>query len=434
MKVKEKCNLELVNEIPADWKVLKLKNISDLSSSGVNKKIEEGESLYKSVHYMDVYRSSGKEINNKDSYLRISATQNQELGCTLLKGDILLTSSSETPGDIGHSVLVNEYLNNTLYGYHLVRVRINPKIEIDHEYRKYILSNYYIRNYFTKQANGITRFGLSMGDFKNANIIVPPLKEQVKIANFLDHKTTLIDKTITSKEKQIELLKEQKQSIITEAVTKGLDSGVEMKDSGVEWIGEVPKDWIIGKTKDRFSTSKVKSMEETPIILSLTKNGIKIRDISKNEGQVAQSYVGYSILKKGDLVLNPMDLVSNAFVSISTFEGVISPAYTILKEKMPVDKRFFCYYYKLQYWNKCFFAHGKGVSSENRWTLNNETLSRFPTVIPPINEQREIAEYIDIKTSKIDAIIKVIVKEIEKLKEYKQSLIFEVVTGKIELS
>ena len=206
-----------------------------------------------------------------------------------------------------------------------------------------------------------------------------------------------------------------------------------MKNSGVEWIGEIPDDWEVKKVKHSFVRKNEKAMQENPIVLSLARTGVRERDISNNEGQLAESYYNYNPVDVDDLLINPMDLYSGANCSISKVKGVISPAYINLRAKKNVSPVFYDYYFKVQYWMMAFFAHGNGVSFENRWTLNNETLQNYPIVAPSFDTQQRIASYLDKKCSKIEETIQNQQQVIEKLKAYKQSLITEAVTGKVKI-
>ena len=201
-----------------------------------------------------------------------------------------------------------------------------------------------------------------------------------------------------------------------------------MKESGYVWIGVIPDEWKIEKVKYAFYRKNKKAMQENPVILSLARNGVRERDISNNEGQIAESYYNYNPVDVDDLLINPMDLYSGANCSISKVKGVISPAYINLRYKEGVSPVFFDYYFKTQYWLMAFFSYGKGVSYDNRWTLNAETLMNYPIVVPSYSEQCRIADYLDSKCSKIDEYIAKQQQLIEKLKEYKQAIITEAVT------
>lgn len=201
-----------------------------------------------------------------------------------------------------------------------------------------------------------------------------------------------------------------------------------MKNTGMLWIGQIPVDWELGKVKYAFNRKKEKSTAKDPIVLSLARAGVRIRDISTNEGQLAASYEGYNPVEPNDLLLNPMDLVSGANCSISKVSGVISPAYVNLRAKTGFEPRYYDYYFKTQYWNMGFFVHGKGVSFENRWTLNDATLKDYYIPMPSLSEQQAIADYLDETCSKIDEIIAEAKASIDEYKELKQSVIFEAVT------
>ncbi len=135
----------------------------------------------------------------------------------------------------------------------------------------------------------------------------------------------------------------------------------QMKDSGVEWIGEIPENWKIGRVKNGFVRKNEKAKQDNPRILSLARSGVKIRDISTGEGQIAESYYNYNPVEVGDLLLNPMDLYSGANCSVSKTSGVISPAYLNLRAKEEFDSRYYDYYFKTQYWTMILFAHGESV-------------------------------------------------------------------------
>ena len=202
----------------------------------------------------------------------------------------------------------------------------------------------------------------------------------------------------------------------------------EMKDSGVEWIGEIPKDWKIGRVKNVFIRKNEKARQENPTILSLARSGVKVRDISTGEGQIAESYYNYNPVEIGDLLLNPMDLYSGANCSISKVSGVISPAYINLKAKKGYNSVYYDYYFKTQYWAMALFANVKGVSYDNRWTLNAEILFNYYITLPKYHEQEKIANFLDEKVAEIDRLIDNAKKSIEEYKHYKQSVITEAVT------
>lgn len=203
---------------------------------------------------------------------------------------------------------------------------------------------------------------------------------------------------------------------------------MKMKDSGVEWIGVIPEDWTVQKVKHQFDRKKGKPETEDYEILKLARSGIQIRDISSGDGQIAADYSGYNPVEPLDILINPMDLISGDNSNISKVSGVISQAYINLRFRSSINPYFYNYYFKLQYWLGAFFTHGKGVSFDNRWTINDETLRNFPIIVPTLNEQNKIVEFLDSKLSLINQIIADTKRSIEELNSYKQSLITETVT------
>lgn len=203
----------------------------------------------------------------------------------------------------------------------------------------------------------------------------------------------------------------------------------QMKDSGIEWIGEIPEDWKTSRVKYCFKRKNSKAKIKGPVVLSLARSGVKVRDISNNEGQLAESYYDYNPVEKGDLLLNPMDLYSGANCSYSTVEGVISPAYINLRNiEGSANAKFYDYYFKVQYWMMVLFSFGKGVSFDNRWTLGQETLMNFPLVYPSLQEQEKIAGFLDKLCVEIDNVLEKTRASIDEYKQLKQSVITQAVT------
>ncbi len=433
--------VEWIGEIPEHWELRKIKHIGMLSAGGVNKKIEEGEELFKSVHYMDVYRNSGKAIGNDDDYLVVSATQSQAKNCTLRKGDVLFTSSSETPDDIGHAVVISEDLEQTLYGYHLIRLRLDRDIPADYSYRKYMFNNHYIRSYFSSRTQGITRYGLKYDDYKEAVVFIPPISEQKTIANFLDQKTAVIDGLIADKEKLIELLQEKRQAIITEAVTKGLNPNVRMKDSGIEWIGEIPEHWRIVRLKFlktspfQYGANEPAEMDDPQLpryirITDINEKGDLREDTFKSlSWESAQPY----LLKDGDILFARSGAtVGKTFM----YRGELGPAcYAGYLIRFKPDKSkvnsYYIYYYTLskvyEEWIK------QNIIQATIQNVSAEKYGNLQVPLPPLEEQKGIVKYLNDKIEEIDILVESIYVQIQKLKEYRQSLISEAVTGKIDV-
>ena len=431
--------VEWIGEIPEHWELRKIKHIGMLSAGGVNKKIEEGEELFKSVHYMDVYRNSGKAIGNDDDYLVVSATQSQAKNCTLRKGDVLFTSSSETPDDIGHAVVISEDLEQTLYGYHLIRLRLDRDIPADYSYRKYMFNNHYIRSYFSSRTQGITRYGLKYDDYKEAVVFIPPISEQKTIANFLDQKTAEIDGLIADKEKLIELLQEKRQAVITEAVTKGLNPNVRLKDSGIEWIGEIPEHWGVEPIKYLVKTIQTGT---TPTTKNDDYFDGDIQWFTPGDFQGSKElYESSRKISNRAIIDNEARLFPKNTVMIVGIGATVGKVAKLgiegsfnqqITGLIVNEQRLNCDY--LYYW---LYINQETIKNISNYTtlpiINNEFVKNFECLSLPLDEQQAIVNYLNQKTSEIDDLILKIRLQIQKLKEYRQSLISEAVTGKIDV-
>ncbi len=209
---------------------------------------------------------------------------------------------------------------------------------------------------------------------------------------------------------------------------------VEYKDSGIKWMGTIPTHWATSRTKNVFTRKNSKAMQEDPVVLSLARSGVRVRDISVNEGQMAESYFNYNPVEVGDLLLNPMDLYSGANCNLSEVDGVISPAYFNLRSRAGYNPKYFDYYFKIQYLIMAFFAHGKGVSQDHRWVLNSETLMAYPLIVPPLDEQDAITIYLNERTTKIDGVIQGLEQQIERLNDYRRETVANAVTKGVEHS
>lgn len=263
---------------------------------------------------------------------------------------------------------------------------------------------------------------------------VPPLSIQHQIATYLDQKCTQIDALITNQQKQIEKLKAYKQSLITETVTKGLNPDVPMKDSGVEWIGEIPEGWDILQLSSVVTERKHKNigMIETNL-LSLSYGNVIRKNINTTDGLLPESFEGYNIIEAGDIVLRLTDLQNDhksLRSGLCTERGIITSAYvtlanrggTLISEYLHYLLHTFDIY-------KGFYGMGAGV----RQGLNFDGIKKILLTRPKIEEQQAIVSYLDQKCTQIDSLIAIKQRKIEKLQQYKKSVIYEYVTGKKEV-
>ena len=431
MRVMKDSGIPWIGEIPEDWVVRKLRNVGRFSASGIDKKIVEGEPLVHIINYVDVYKNPNKELRAQE-YMIVSAPIEKCSEHQVNVGDMIFTPSSETIEDIGVSAVIMDELPNTAFSYHVLRFQ--PNNVVDLKYRKYFTNNNYCLNYFSSCATGTIRKTISRDVFKECLVVLPPLAEQQRIAEFLDRKCAEVDEMIALQEQIIEELKAYKQSVITEAVTKGLNPAAPMRDSGIEWIGSIPEHWEVEQFRRLFDIKKIIANELGYDVLSVTQGGLKVKDISTNEGQMAQDYSKYQLVGIDDYVMNHMDLLTG-FVDCSKQIGVTSPDYRVFKakHKSDISLPFFLRIFQTCYKLRIFYHLGQGVAGMGRWRLPAEQLKLFLLPIPPLAEQQTIADYLDEKCADIDSLIQTKQSKIDSLKEYKKSIIYEYVTGKREV-
>ena len=274
---------------------------------------------------------------------------------------------------------------------------------------------------------------VSWNDMSRVYIPYPPLDEQKKIVEYLSTKTSLIDAQQSAREKEIRLLEELKQAEIANVVTRGLNPDVPMKDSGIPWIGQIPAHWEIMRMKRIFSESNEKTDSEGGCLLSLSQyTGITPKIEGQKIGMFeAESTIGYNIVHPGQFVMNIM-LAWNGSYALSEYEGIISPAYSVFNFNFDCEKKYFHYLIRLHSYAGAFKTQSRGII-ESRLRLYPNYFYQFPCIVPPIEEQRAIVEFIEQKNKAIDDMIANLRAEIDFLTEYKQRLIADAVTGQIKI-
>lgn len=312
-------------------------------------------------------------------------------------------------------------------------------------YSQYVLNDnanssyyywYYLNLDFNKELLHLAknqRHSLNEEQFGAILTAVPPIEEQQKIADFLDKKCAEIDDLIDDIQVQIETLEQYKKSVITQAVTKGLNPDVELKDSGLEWLGEIPKSWEKHPIYFYFQAREHKNVfGEEDNLLSLSYGKIIRKDINTNGGLLPNNFNTYNIIEQGDIVLRLTDLQNDKRslrVGLAKERGIITSAYVTLKAIKKLSTAYF--YYLLHAYDvmKVLYNMGSGV----RQGLNYSELSKLMLIEPPIEEQQKIADFLDKKCKEIDDCIDSKKEQIETLENYKKSVIYEYVTGKKEV-
>ena len=311
-------------------------------------------------------------------------------------------------------------------------IKLNNQVESKYGY--YFFLSMWHHEVFNGLGGDGVRSNLNSTDLLNLPYLEVPDEEKQRITNFLGQKTAHIDAIIADTKQSILEIRKYKRSLITETVLKGVNSKVEMKNSGIEWIGEIPGNWHIAKTKYIFFIKKNIANEEGHNILSVTQQGLKIKDISKNEGQMAADYSKYQLVNVGDFVMNHMDLLTG-WVDESKFEGVTSPDYRVFRfiNNLDYSSEYYRYIFQMCYFNKIYYGLGQGISNLGRWRLQTDKFMNFVLPIPPLLEQHNIVLALNEKCAQIDSLIKQKQQLLIELETYKKSLIYEYVTGKKEV-
>ena len=307
-----------------------------------------------------------------------------------------------------------------------------PKDMIAPHYFKYLAKSRLFIELLQLCVTGIREGqNIDYNKLKNHQIPVPPHDEQDQIVRYLDWQVSKINKLIAAKKKQIALLNEQKQVIISNAVTKGLDHSVSMKDSGVLWIGKIPKHWTLIRNKNIFKERKetVGSKAENFTLLSLTTRGIIVRDTSESKGKFPSDFNTYKIVEEGNIVFCLFDIDETPrTVGLSSLNGMITGAYDVFQIE-GIDKEYIAYYYISIDDKKAL----KPLYTGLRKVINPSTFLRIYSPIPPVEEQKEIVLYLNEQCEKIVTLINKINEEIALLTEYRARLISDVVTGQIDV-
>ena len=415
-----------LGDIPKGWDVFRIKDIIQKIGSGVTPK--GGSEIYvnKGVPFLrsqNIY-DDGLRIDNVSF---ITETIHNKMKNSQLKpNDILINI---TGASIGRTCIIPLDVKEANINQHIIYVRCKESIVP-------FVSNYFKTNTIKEHINriqaGTSKEALNMGQVLTIPIVFPPLPEQKIIANYLDHKTKAIDQKINLLTQKTTKYKELRKAIINQTVTKGLDENVQLKDSGIEWIGDIPKHWEVKRLKDYFELSKG--------VNSSKYNNDYVKDV-KNQGDFPV-YSGqtenYGVMAK----INSYEYNFDETLLLVTTVGANAMGLNKLKGKftlsqncaiMRINKKAFVhyqYYYLLQ----LFQEERKIIPTIMQPSLRIEDLKKYFILFPPLSEQTAIANYLDEKTSTIDAIISNIESQINHLKELRVTVINDVVTGKIRVS
>lgn len=411
--------IEWLGNIPEQWGLVRLKDLGPLQN-GVSKGKEYFGHGHPFVSYGNIYNNT---LELKKLTKKANSTPEEQKLYSILEGDVFFTRTSETIEEIGIAATALETLPKATFSGFVIRLRPNRRI-LCKEFSNYFFKANINRLFLSKEISLVTRASLSQSILNKLPVLLPPRQEQLQIAHYLDTKTHAIDKKINLVQQKISHYKAYRKSLINDAVTKGLNKNVRLKDSGIEWIGQVPEHWEVKRIKDIFAISRGRAIAKTEL---------------KDSGK----YPVYSSQTKNKGILGYIDTFDfNANLLTWTTDGVNAGTVFIREGKFNctnicgtlIPKR--ANSLSLEY---MAFAvqestkHNKRIDTNGAKIMSNE-MSVINIVFPPICEQKDIAAYIENKNKNLRSIIKNIETQIKILQELRNTLINEVVTGKVRVA
>lgn len=423
--------IEWLGKVPSTWRVAKVKSICSHIKDGTHgsfERVDDGYpllSVRNIVNFKFVLLSDDSCVSEKD-YKTISKS------LKIKEGDLQLAIVGATLGKVA---IVPENMPKFVTQRSLATLRTITKI-LYNRFLLYFVSSSYFQITLWSETNYSAQPGIYLNTLANVDIFFPLLSEQKAIANYLDTKTAQIDLKIDLLAQKVTRYSKLKQSLINETVTQGIDKTVAMKDSRVEWIGEVPEHWNIKRVKDLFVESKIRSLTGEETLLSVSEySGVTQRKDNIEEDEFltnAETLVGYKICRVGDLVINIM-LAWKRGLGVSPFYGIVSPSYSVYSLSKLSCPAYFHYLFRSDRAIAEFKRNSTGII-ESRLRLYTDSFYAMNVAFPEYNEQKAIANYLDAKTTHIDRIIETINAQIDRLKELRKTLINDVVTGKIKVT
>ena len=401
--------------IPKHWEIIKLKHLFNEKRHKKNMSLNSGSISFGEVIYKDDEKITEA---TKASYQEV------------LKGEFLVNPLNLNYDLISLRIALSKINVVVSAGY---IVLLANKL-VCREYFKYLLHRYDVA-YMKLLGSGV-RQTISFNHIANSLLPYPSMLEQKNIAEFLDKKTSEIDQAIAIKEQQIALLNERKQIVIQKAVTQGLDPNVPMKDSGVEWIGQIPEYWQVKKLKYVLKERSERSKDGLESLLMMSQiHGLVVRSEYSDKAEVAATTVGNKLVYQNDLVFNKLKAHLGVFFSsVHDFAGSVSPDYAVYEPINYVENtKFLELLFRNPLYIKQFILRSSGIV-EGLIRLYTTELFDLKIGIPPHQEQREILSYVEQQSIKFDEAVKNYTQQIEKLKEYKTTLINDAVTGKIKVA
>ena len=416
--------VELVPSIPSNWQSKPLKFIADCNSRVLSENTDEDVE----IKYIDIGSVSyGQGICGTQEFTFANAPSRARR--IVKSGDTIISTVRTYLKAIAY--ISDEYDSNICSTGFAV---YSPKNEVDSRFLFYALNADWFVSDVERHSVGISYPAITSTALSSLKAILPPVEEQVKIVIWLDHRTAEIDSQLTDLQSQAKMLERYKRELISETVIKGLDKSALYKNSGVDWMDEIPVAWELFPLYAVAKENKVKNNGMIcENLLSLSYGRIIQKDIDSAFGLLPASFEGYQIVQPGYTVMRLTDLQNDKRslrTGYVTETGIITSAYMGLIPGERLDGKYFNFLLHAYDFLKIYYGLGSGL----RQTLNFSDMKRLPVLIPPLTEQKVIVDYIDAKTTQINGLIADINEQIEKLKQYRQIVIHDAVTGKIKVT
>ncbi len=425
--------VQWLGEIPSHWKTVPFKSVfylaKGLSITKANL-VDEGVNV---ISYGQIHSKQNKSTRIvPELYRKVSeeylSTSPQSL-CN--KEDFLVADTSEDIVGSGNFVRVDK--EQLLFaGYHTIIAR-NRKPE-NGEFLAYLMQSDRWRMQIWIQVHGVKLYSISRGILNATKFLLPPMEEQHAIVFYLDTKCSKLDTSISNKEKEITLLQEMKQRVIADAVTRGLNPKVKFKPTNIPWLPEIPEHWEIKRAKNMFRKEQRPVQDGDDIVTCFRDGEVTLRKNRRTSGFTeATDYSHYQHICKGDLVIHQMDAFAGSS-GVSDSDGMGTPVLSVCTPKIEgIDNYYYAHVLRIMGKNGFILSLYRGIR-ERSSDFRFDTFVKQWLPVPPIEEQHAIVSYIKDRTAKIDSLIEKLNKEIECVKEYKQRLISDVVTGQIKVS
>lgn len=409
-----------LSKVPKYWSCKTIRSITQLSNERCRDRTFTLLSVYR--EYGVIKKSSRDDNHNVES-------ENLSNYKVVSPGNLVLNKMKMWQGSLG----VSKYHGIVSPAYIVCNILDTT---INTNYLHMLLRSSGFKTYYNQFSYGVRvgQWDMHYDDFKKLQLYLPPCEEQDQIVRYLDWQTSKINRLITAKKKQIAVLKEYELSACNRLLTKGVDSSVSYQSTEPNWMGSIPVHWTISKIAKHFTIKKRIAGEEGYAVLSITQQGLKVKDISTNEGQMASNYAGYQFVYPGDFAMNHMDLLTG-YIDISKHFGVTSPDYRVfvLDDTENCFPEYYLQLFQLCYKRKIFYGYGRGAANQGRWRMPAVNFRNFEIPLPPYEEQILISEKIKEISTKIEAACTKLESEISILTELKTRLISDVVTGQIDV-